>query len=113
MSEEKAWSFEKTWHYQQGALFLKEENSSLEWKKNLAEYFFRHGTVKGQELGIEQMQQELTDLKAKYEKAVNCLRRAQKIIRDDFHNSVCLKSMGCHCKDNFIDEVIAELGEKE
>lgn len=59
------------------------------------------------------LENDFSDLKAKYVKAVNCLRRAQKIIRDDFHNSVCLKSMGCHCKDNFIDEVIIELGEKE
>lgn len=42
--------FEDVWKYQQGALFLKEENSSLEWKKNLAEYFYRRGTESNQKL---------------------------------------------------------------
>lgn len=49
MENKEAWDFEKTWQYQQGALFLKEENSSLEWKKNLAEFFFRQGALYGEE----------------------------------------------------------------
>lgn len=36
-------NFEDLWKHQQGALFLKEENSSREWKKSLAEYFYRMG----------------------------------------------------------------------
>lgn len=36
-------NFELIWQHNQGALFLKQENSSLEWKKSLAEYFYRHG----------------------------------------------------------------------
>jgi hypothetical protein len=40
---EQAMNFEKLWEHNQGALFFKSENSSLEWKKNIAEYFFRHG----------------------------------------------------------------------
>lgn len=41
----KTWydSFEKIWQYQQGALFLKAENTSLEWRKSLADFFYRHG----------------------------------------------------------------------
>jgi hypothetical protein len=35
--------FEELWQYQQGALFLKAENSSLEWKKSLADFFYRKG----------------------------------------------------------------------
>lgn len=49
MKSKEAWDFEKTWQYQQGALFLKEENSSLEWKKCLAEFFFRQGALYGNE----------------------------------------------------------------
>lgn len=36
-------SFEWLWQHNQGALFLKDENSSLEWKKSLAEYFYNNG----------------------------------------------------------------------
>lgn len=31
--------FEEMWSLQQGALFLKEENSSKEWKRSIADYF--------------------------------------------------------------------------
>lgn len=35
--------FEAEWGFQQGALFLKEENSDKEWRKSLADYFARWG----------------------------------------------------------------------
>lgn len=35
--------FEWLWEHNKGALFLKEENSSLEWKKSLANYFYYNG----------------------------------------------------------------------
>jgi len=37
--------FEKHWQWQQGALFLKEENSSKEWKKSLAQFFYDQGSA--------------------------------------------------------------------
>lgn len=49
--------FEELWQYQQGALFLKAENSSLEWKKSLADFFYR----KGYESVLERIK-ELEDL---------------------------------------------------
>ena len=42
-------NFRKLWEYQQGALFLKEENSSLEWRKTLAEYFYESGFYEAKE----------------------------------------------------------------
>ena len=39
--------FEKLWQHQQGALFLKDENPTKEWKKSLAEYFYREGLKQG------------------------------------------------------------------
>lgn len=36
-------AFQKLWSLQQGALFLKTANSSLEWKKSIADFFFLSG----------------------------------------------------------------------
>lgn len=36
-------NFEWHWRFQQGALFLKADNHSLEWRKSLAEYFYNQG----------------------------------------------------------------------
>lgn len=47
--------FNKIWEHQQGALFLKEEHNSLEWKKKLAEYFY--------EQGLESVQEEVDNIK--------------------------------------------------
>lgn len=42
--------FERLWEHNQGAIFLKNENSGLEWKREIAQYFFRHGGMHGAHL---------------------------------------------------------------
>ncbi len=48
----KAMDFYKLWDHNQGAVFLKQDENSLEMKKSLAHYFFRHG----QQYGFESAQ---------------------------------------------------------
>ena len=36
-------TFEKLYQHNQGALFFKDKNSSKEWKRSIAEYFYRYG----------------------------------------------------------------------
>lgn len=36
-------NFDWHWEYQQGSLMLKSENSSIEWKKQIAVFFYRMG----------------------------------------------------------------------
>ncbi|MBK7490923.1 MAG: hypothetical protein IPI17_02155 [Nitrosomonas sp.] len=60
-------NFEDLWKHQQGALFLKEENSSREWKKSLAEYFYRMG----QDHIAFKLNEEIINLKQIIKKELN------------------------------------------
>ena len=77
-------TFEDIWEYQQGALFLKEKHSSLEWKKSLAEFFYDEGCRKFHD-EILKLQKENEELKTHCEmlregSVKNCIekKRAQE-----------------------------------
>jgi hypothetical protein len=76
--------FEQVWKHQQGALFLKSENSSLEWKNNLAEFFYREGFDEAKKR-IENLEAENCNLKSIIAKELSC--------NDDFCSEFVIASI--------------------
>lgn len=60
MSEKR--DFEWHWKWQQGALFLKEENVAREWRKSIADFFYHSGRKDGFNEAVDKIVIELRSM---------------------------------------------------
>lgn len=81
--------FEQEWGWQQGALFLKLENSGLEWKKSLARFFWDAGIkfVRPLESKLESHIAELEGENKKQTNRIAELLRENSRFKAEFHKT--------------------------
>jgi len=96
------------------SLFLEKQNQLHAAEENIKALeadrsYVKESTVSLYEERIHCLDTEKLILAQVIDELIPTLQRAQKIIRDDFHERVCLQSMGCHCKPNFIDDTLASV----